>query len=86
MSKLQTNDTLPDELRFTIAVVCKAALVNPPDDLRAPPEGPSGELGDAVDWWKRDGQVWLQHVCAHVRLEFVPAVLAYRNNTRVASY
>ncbi|CEL53296.1 putative membrane protein F35D11,3 OS=Caenorhabditis elegans GN=F35D11.3 PE=3 SV=2 [Rhizoctonia solani AG-1 IB] len=69
MSNIQTNDTLPDELRFTIAVVCKAALVNPPDDLRAPPEGLSGELGDAVGWRKRDGQVWLQHVCAHLAID-----------------
>ncbi|CCO32183.1 putative membrane protein F35D11,3 [Rhizoctonia solani AG-1 IB] len=51
------------------AVVCKAALVNPPDDLRAPPEGPSGQLGDAVGWRKRDGQVWLQHVCAHLAID-----------------
>ncbi|CAE6402805.1 unnamed protein product [Rhizoctonia solani] len=67
MSKLQTKDVLPDELRFTIAVVCKAAMFNPPDDLRVPKQG--GELGDVVDWWQRGGQVWLQDVCAHLAID-----------------
>ncbi|KAF8752132.1 hypothetical protein RHS01_08030 [Rhizoctonia solani] len=66
---LQTKDVLPDELRFTIAVVCKAAIVNPPDDLRVPAQGSSEELGDVVDWWQRGGRIWLQDVCAHLDID-----------------
>ncbi|CUA75607.1 putative membrane protein C6F6,13c [Schizosaccharomyces pombe 972h-] [Rhizoctonia solani] len=69
MSKLQTKQALPDELRFTIAVVCKVAIIHPPDDLRLPPERPDGELGRVVDWWSRVGEVWLRDVCAHFDID-----------------
>ncbi|CAE6451340.1 unnamed protein product [Rhizoctonia solani] len=41
-------------------VVSKAAITNPPDDLRAPARSPDGELGEVVEWWKRGGEGWLQ--------------------------
>ncbi|CAE6410300.1 unnamed protein product [Rhizoctonia solani] len=71
MSKLQTNEALPDELRFTVAVASKAAIINPPDELRAPPKLDSldGELGKVVEWWRRGGEGWLQDVCAHFDID-----------------
>ncbi|CAE6431108.1 unnamed protein product [Rhizoctonia solani] len=69
MSKLQTKEVLPDELRFTVAVVSKAAIINPPDDLRTPRQVPSRERGEVVEWWQRVGELWLQGVCAHLGID-----------------
>ncbi|KAH7337457.1 hypothetical protein B0J17DRAFT_428691 [Rhizoctonia solani] len=69
MSKLQTKQVLPDELRFTVAVVSKAAIINPPDDLRTPTRIPGGKPGEVVEWWQRAGESWLQGICAHLGID-----------------
>jgi hypothetical protein len=66
MSELQTKDVLSEELRFTVAVVAKAAIANPPDHLRAPALSSDDEPGEVVEWWPDAGELWLQGVYAHV--------------------
>ncbi|KAJ1301256.1 hypothetical protein OPQ81_003664 [Rhizoctonia solani] len=68
MAKLQPKQVLPDELRFTVAVVSKVAINNPPDELRAPTQNPDGDPGKVVEWWQR-GETWLQGVCAHLGID-----------------
>ncbi|ELU42912.1 hypothetical protein AG1IA_03058 [Rhizoctonia solani AG-1 IA] len=70
MSKSQAKDVLPEGLRFTVAVVAKAAIANPPDHLRAPPPSSDEEPGEPVEWWSRIGQVWLQGVYAHLNIDY----------------
>ncbi|CAE6402826.1 unnamed protein product [Rhizoctonia solani] len=69
MSKIQTKDVLPEELCFTVAVVAKAAIDNPPDHLRAPASSPDDELGEVVDWWSCAREAWLQGVCVHLSID-----------------
>lgn len=66
MAKLRTEQHLPDELRFTVAVVSKAAASNPPETLKVI-RSQDSVIGssDVVEWWQRAGEIWLQDVCTH---------------------
>lgn len=69
MRGLHTEQALPDELRFIVAVASNVALFNPPTTLMVAPlqsQTLSKEKCDVVDWWRPAGEYWLNDVCAHV--------------------
>jgi len=68
MSEHRTASHLSDELRFAVALVSKAGVLNPPDTLRLRSVGPDGELGDAVLWWQPAGDAWFHDICAHLEI------------------
>lgn len=87
MTKLRTEQHLPDELRFTVAVILKAAVSNPPDTLKVVwSQGSEIRPSDVIDWWQRAGEVWLQDVCTHlgVRPEILPPELSLQDAESLA--
>ncbi|KAB5592974.1 membrane protein [Ceratobasidium theobromae] len=72
MRGLHTEQALPDELRFIVAVASNVALFNPPTTLMVAPlqsQTLSKEKCDVVDWWRPAGEYWLNDVCAHLGVD-----------------
>lgn len=67
MSEHHTTIRLADELRFTVALVSKVAILNPPDVLRLRLPSANGGSNEVVSWWQPAGNAWFQDICTHVR-------------------
>jgi hypothetical protein len=66
MSEHYTGARLSDELRFTVALVSKIAVLNPPDSLQIHSTGEASGAEDVIPWWYPAGDAWFHDICTHV--------------------
>ncbi|KAF8607383.1 DUF726-domain-containing protein [Ceratobasidium sp. AG-I] len=69
MSEHHAASYLSDELRFTVALVSKVAVLNPPGVLRLRSTGPNGNLDEVVSWWQPAGDIWFHDICTHLGID-----------------
>ncbi|KAG9121377.1 hypothetical protein FRC07_002689 [Ceratobasidium sp. 392] len=61
------NVQLSDELRFTVALVSRIAVLNPPDALRTSTSNEGEDNTESVVyWWKPSANAWFRDICTHL--------------------
>lgn len=62
---------LPGELRFTVALVSKIAVLHPPNSLYVGlvELGEEEDTNCVVEWWKQVADAWFLDICAHLEID-----------------